>query len=180
MLRKATPTDVKPIVRLIEANPDKVRGRTQAEVRALLGTFWVIENHGELVGCCCLEVYSPKIAELRSLVVRDDCRGKGYGKLLVHAALEEATRRNIPQVLALTATPAFFHHLQFGPCLNEKCALLWNGGSRDQPAHVETTLAGRSSFYRTTVWADFCATVWRISEAVLRPIGRFIHTLTIT
>ncbi len=127
MLRKATADDIAAIQQLINANLDKLLPRTDEEILELLDTYWVIEEQGEIVGGCCLEIYSRKIAEVRSLAVRDDCRGKGYGELLVHHAIEEAERRHIRQVFAVTSTREFFEKLGFGPCLDEKYALFWRG-----------------------------------------------------
>src|SRR5262245_56352228 len=127
MLRKANPSDIPGIVDLINANLDKLLPRTADQVRELLETFWVVEEGGEIVGCCCLEVYSHKIAELRSLTVRADCRRKGFGEILVAAAIEEAERRRIPQVLVVTSSPEYFEKHNFGPCLNEKYVMFWNG-----------------------------------------------------
>src|SRR5258708_37962580 len=111
MLRKARPDDVENIRNLIDSNLDKLLPRTSQEVRELLDMFWVVEEDQAIVGCCRLEVYSPKIAELRSLAVREDCRGKGYGELLVRAATAEANRRKIRQLLVVTSTREFFEKL---------------------------------------------------------------------
>jgi amino-acid N-acetyltransferase len=129
MLRKATKADVPAVQKLIRANLDKLLPRADEELYELLDTLWVIDQDGEIVGCCCLEVYSPKIAELRSLAVRDDCRGHGYGAILVEAAVNEARRRNIRQVLVVTSNREFFEKMNFGSALNEKYALFWNGKS---------------------------------------------------
>ena len=131
MLRKARLDDIEPVRQLIDSNLDKLLPRTYEELRELLETLWVVEEDGQIVGCCCLEVYSPKIAEVRSLAVRDDCRNKGYGEMLVHVATEEAQRRNIRQVLVVTSTREFFEKLNFGPCLNEKYVLFWMGSAQD-------------------------------------------------
>jgi amino-acid N-acetyltransferase len=127
MLRKAHTTDIPKIQHLINDNLDKLLPRTDQELIELLDTLWVVDEDGEIVGCCCLEVYSPKIAELRSLAVREDCRGKGYGEQLVAVVVAEAQRRNIRQVLVVTSTREFFEKLHFGSCLSEKYALFWNG-----------------------------------------------------
>ena len=131
-VRKATETDIPGIQRLIRENLDKLLPRKDEDIRELLPTWWVVEDEGEIVGTCCLEVYSPKIAELRSLAVRSDRRGKHYGAALVNVVVEEAKRRNIPQILVVTSTPDFFQGLNFGPCLNEKYALFWNGATPDR------------------------------------------------
>lgn len=129
MLRKATAGDIPGIQALINANLDKLLPRTDQELIELLDTFWVIEDNDEIVACVCLEVYSRKIAELRSLAVRDDCRGKGYGKMLVDVVVAEAQNRKIRQILVVTSTREFFEGLNFGQRLNEKYALFWDGHS---------------------------------------------------
>ncbi|MBX3063447.1 MAG: GNAT family N-acetyltransferase [Anaerolineae bacterium] len=130
VLRKATLADIPKIQKLIERNLDKLLPRPDAEIVELLDTWWVIDEASEIVGCCCLEVYSAKIAELRSLAVEDSKRGHGYGRMLVQMAVAEAERRNIRQVLVVTSTREFFEGLNFGACLNEKYALFWNGTGR--------------------------------------------------
>ncbi len=129
MLRKARLDDIEEIQKLIQDNIDKLLPRTNDELRELIEFFWVVEESDRIVGCCCLEVYSPKIAELRSLAVHEDCRGKGYGEILVKAAVDEAQRQKIRQILVVTSTRAFFEKLNFGACLNEKYALFWMGDS---------------------------------------------------
>lgn len=126
-VRLATEQDIPAIQRLINANLDKVLPRTDEEIRELLPTWWVVVEDGEIVGTCCLEVYSRKIAELRSLVVSERARGKGYGAALVKVATETAQALNIRQVLVVTSTPEFFEGLGFGTALDEKYALFWHG-----------------------------------------------------
>jgi N-acetylglutamate synthase-like GNAT family acetyltransferase len=134
MLRRATLADIPGIQALINLNLDKLLPRPDDELRELIddGTFWVVVEGDLVVGCCCLEVYSRKIAELRTLAVSEDSRGQGYGKWLCEVAVAEATQRNIKQVLVVTSTRAFFEAQGFGACLNEKYALFWNGTGRSE------------------------------------------------
>jgi N-acetylglutamate synthase-like GNAT family acetyltransferase len=144
MLRKATFEDIEQIQQLIDTNIDKLLPRTNEELSELIEFFWVIEEvDGRIVGCCCLEVYSPKIAEVRSLAVHADCRGKGYGEMLVNAAIDEAQRQKVKQILVVTSTREFFEKLNFGPCLNEKYALFWTGEAT--PAQVNSNGNKQSS-----------------------------------
>lgn len=128
-IRSACEEDIPQILALVNEHTDTILARTENEVRALLPTYWVAEENGCVVGCCCLEVYSQKIAEIRSLIVREDCQHKGYGTTLVNRALEESVNRGIREVLAVTSVVPFFERLNFGPCLNEKYALFWRGSS---------------------------------------------------
>lgn len=125
MIRRATLDDIDAIVGVVNTNTDRLLARDRDEIVQLLDAFWVAEVDGRIVGCCCLEVYSPKIAELRSLAVMPEFRGQGLGARLTDAAVEEAKRRGIPQVLVVTSNRAFFERLNFGPCLDEKYALFW-------------------------------------------------------
>ena len=127
MIRRAGGDDAKAIVALITRNLDRLLPRSLDEIQAMLDVFWVAEVDGVIRGCVCLEVYSKKIAEIRSLVVDAEFRGKGLGQELVQAAVDEAQRRQIVEVLVVTSSPQFFEKLNFGSCLKEKYALFWNG-----------------------------------------------------
>jgi N-acetylglutamate synthase-like GNAT family acetyltransferase len=50
----------------------------------------------------------------------------------VEAAVAEARRRGIPQILVVTSNVEFFSRLNFQTCLNEKFALFYEepGGER--------------------------------------------------
>ena len=126
-LRKAKKSDISKIVALIKQNQDKLLLRKRREVAALIDSTWVIEEDKQVVGCCILEIYSKKIAEIRSVAVHVDYRDKDYGTALVNAALGEAKRKRVYQVLAVTSSVDFFKSLNFGPCLKERFALFWNG-----------------------------------------------------
>lgn len=126
MIRSARPEDIPAILTLIHENNDHLLERSAEEVEALLPTFWVAEVDGEVVGCCCLEVYSRKIAEVRSLVVKQGMRRRGIGRGLVLEAVNEARRRDIAEILTVTGELDFFQNLGFHTVLNEKYALFWN------------------------------------------------------
>ena len=141
--RRATSSDLPAVMHLIGSNLDTLLPRSTEELAQLLDTMWVVEEvndaakSNEIVGCSILEVYSPKIAEVRSVAVRADRRGRGYGRALVEAALKEAESRGIRQVLAVTSSLEFFKNLNFGACLNEKYALFWNGTDGDTDGNTK-------------------------------------------
>ena len=144
MIRSARPEDVPAILGLIQAHNDHLLERSREEVESLLPTFWVAELDGEVVGCCCLEIYSRKIAEVRSLVVKESARRRGLGRGLVLEAVAEARRRQIAEILTVTAELEFFESVNFHTCLNEKYALFWNDGSSDA-THANAQPDGRPS-----------------------------------
>jgi len=136
-LRAATMLDIPAILSLIAENPEVLLPRTAPELQELLDTTWVIDDGGKILGTCCLEIYSKKICEVRTLAVAKGQQGKGYGRILVNAAIAEANRRGIPQILTITSALGFFERLGFGACLKEKYALFFRGtsGAKGDPGH---------------------------------------------
>lgn len=133
-IRKATRNDIPEIKKLIAANPTTILPRSDEELESLCDGFWVAEHKGEVVGCCCLEVYSPKIAEIRTVIVRGDVRGMGFGEKLVRVAAEAAEALNIREVMVVTSSPEYFNRLGFGECLHEKWALFYRGSNAQKKA----------------------------------------------
>lgn len=127
IVRKLKESDIESLVSLVAAYPKQLLPRTVSDFQDLKETSWVVEDEGEIVGCATLEIYSPKICEIRTVIVKEGYRQKGYGEKLVGCAVTEARIRNIRQILVVTSNPEYFEKLNFGPCLNEKYALFWNG-----------------------------------------------------
>jgi amino-acid N-acetyltransferase len=125
-VRKATIQDIPDIQQLIFSNQDTLIKRSEDEIEKIIDHFYVKIADKKIVGCCCLEIYSPKIAEIRSVAVADDYRMHGFGTELVEAAVEEANKHNIMEIMVVTSNPEFFKKLDFTTCLNEKYALFWN------------------------------------------------------
>jgi len=67
-----------------------------------------VNESGEVVGAGAVHVMWEDLAEVRSLVVRDDHRGKGIGHILVDALLERAKEIGVSRVFCLTFETAFF------------------------------------------------------------------------
>jgi N-acetylglutamate synthase-like GNAT family acetyltransferase len=73
-----------------------------------------------------LEVYSRKLAEIRSLAVSPTLQGKGVGKLLVEACIQLAREKNVLEVMAITSSDGFFISCGFDFTLpGEKKALFY-------------------------------------------------------
>ncbi|HUK20641.1 MAG TPA: GNAT family N-acetyltransferase [Gemmatimonadales bacterium] len=77
--------------------------------------YVVAEHDGAIVGCASLKVYSGELAELGALAVRASQQGRGIGRMLTLALIEEAREAGIRELLALTRKPAFFLKLGFEP-----------------------------------------------------------------
>ena len=131
IVRPARGTDIRPLADLIApfVEQRKLLPRTIDELALLLPNYFVAEaptnaGSGKLVGCAALEVYSSKLAELRSLVVVSEYQGHGVGKLLVEACVNRAREERILEVMAITSSEDFFQSCGFDFTLpGEKKAL---------------------------------------------------------
>ena len=137
-VRPANQGDIAGIIALIEpfVSEGKLLERTIDELAQLMPHCFVAEAAGEIVGCSALEIYSKKLAELRSLCVHPSYQGQGVGQRLVDACLERAARERVLEVLAITSAEQFFRRCGFDFTLpGEKKALFFqtrpSGPSRD-------------------------------------------------
>jgi amino-acid N-acetyltransferase len=102
----------------------KLLHRTFDELEELLENLFIAEIDGEIVGCAALEIYSRKLAEVRSLAVSPRVQGMGVGRRLVQACVELARQRGILEVMAITSSEDFFKACGFDFTLpGEKKAL---------------------------------------------------------
>ncbi|MDP3758612.1 MAG: GNAT family N-acetyltransferase, partial [Candidatus Daviesbacteria bacterium] len=122
MVRKARKSDLNKILKLLKygAVSGKVLTRSKPDILQNISNFFVCIEHNEIIGCVSLEIYSPKLAEIRSLVVDHRFQRKGIGSLLVQTCLTEARKSGIFEVLAITDKDQFFKGLGFKKSIEEK------------------------------------------------------------
>ncbi|WP_448587173.1 N-acetyltransferase [Thermocrinis sp.] len=114
-LRKAVLRDAPFIYSLINtyAKEGILLPRSLNSIYENIRDFWVYEEKGQVVGCCALHVVWEDLAEIKSLAIRKDMRGKGIGTSLVQACLKEAKELGVKRVFALTYAVDFFEKLGF-------------------------------------------------------------------
>jgi N-acetylglutamate synthase-like GNAT family acetyltransferase len=132
-IRIAAKNDIPQIVEFIKPFVDegKLLPRTFDELDELIDNFFIAEQEGQMVGCAALEIYSWKLAEVRSLCVAKSVQGMGVGKLLVNACVQRAKDKHILEVMAVTSADGFFMSCGFDYTLpGEKKALFYQ--TRDE------------------------------------------------
>jgi len=66
-----------------------------------------------VIGCVALSIIWADLAEIRSLAVEEEYRGRGVGRRLVEWAIDESRRLQIRKLMALTYEQGFFEKLGF-------------------------------------------------------------------
>jgi amino-acid N-acetyltransferase len=132
LIRRARGADVPAILSLIHigTRSGKILKRSPTDVRRNLKGFRVVEDAGRIVACGSLEVYSRKLAEVRSLSVHPDCRRRGIASALIAEFLKEARRRRVYEVLAITDRERLFKRQGFADQLHGQSALFSRPGGR--------------------------------------------------
>jgi amino-acid N-acetyltransferase len=115
IVRPATVADIDRLHRFIAPFVEQgwLLPRTQDELEDLTMDGFIAESASQIVGFAALEIYSPKLAELRSLAVATDQQGRGIGKALVNACIERAKQRRVFEVMAITSSEEFFQRCGF-------------------------------------------------------------------
>lgn len=110
VVRKPKLTEVVAIKQLLDdaAGRGLVLPRALPELYENVRDFYVYVDELGLGGCVAMHIDMVDLAEVRSLVVREDLRGQGVGAKLLHAVVDEARRLEIARLYALTRVPVFF------------------------------------------------------------------------
>ncbi len=125
-IRPATLADVADLDRFLAPFIEQGRllPRTIDELEDLTDDGFLAIVDDQIVGFAALEVYSPKLAEIRSLAVDPQFRRHGIGRGLVQACIDRAKDRHIFEILAVTSSEEFFQRCGFDFTLpGEKKAL---------------------------------------------------------
>ncbi len=96
-----------------EVQSGKILLRTEDEMATTIRSYTVVEVDGKMAGFTATHIHSPRLAEVRSLVVSKDFRGLKLGKQLVESCIKEAKRYGIKQLLSLTYEQGFFESCGF-------------------------------------------------------------------
>jgi len=118
MIRKAVIEDVTSIHRLLNGYADQglLLPRPLSELYDHLRDHFVVEDDQtgrSLTGVSALGISWEDLAEIRSLAVSEDHRGKGLGSRLVETCLEEARVLGLNRVFVLSYVPDFFIKMGF-------------------------------------------------------------------
>jgi amino-acid N-acetyltransferase len=86
-------------------------------------SFFGASSGDRIVGCCALQIYSKRMAEVRSLSVHPDFQDRGIASKLVQCCIDRGKERGIRELFAVTSQTSFFGRLGFATFRREKTAM---------------------------------------------------------
>ncbi|MGA6164790.1 amino-acid N-acetyltransferase [Amycolatopsis magusensis] len=109
VVRRALIADVREIKQLVDADAGRVLlEKDLVTLYENVQEFWVVEVDGEVVGAGALHVLWEDLAELRTIVVGKQARGKGIGRALVGRLIRHAVELGLRRLFVLTFETSFF------------------------------------------------------------------------
>jgi amino-acid N-acetyltransferase len=114
-VEKARIPDIPQIHKLINdyASKGEMLARPLSELYEDVRDLFIIRDGDRVVACAALHVSWSDLAEIRSMAVAEDRKGKGLGAQLVAACIKEAAELGIKTVFCFTYQPGFFKRFRF-------------------------------------------------------------------
>ena len=118
MIDKARVEDPPQLQKLIRqyANQELMLPRSLLSLYEQIRDFHVWREDDEVLGCAALHLTWEGLAEIRSVAVAQNAKGRGIGRALVESCLDEAREMGVKRTFVLTYVPGFFKKLGFEVC----------------------------------------------------------------
>jgi amino-acid N-acetyltransferase len=113
--QKARLCDISKMQELVlpEVESGVILNRSSDEIATNIRSYTLCFKDGELIGFSALHIHTQYLAEIRSLIVKQNYRGEKIGKNLVNRCLDEAVSLGLQKILCLTYKQEFFQRLGF-------------------------------------------------------------------
>jgi len=91
-----------------------------------VSSFLVAAAGNRIIGCCALQIYSKRLAEVRSLAVAPAFQKRGVASRLVELCKQRGRTRGVKELFAVTSQTAFFEQAGFSTFRREKTAMFFD------------------------------------------------------
>ena len=110
VVRAARTGDIRTIREIVRPHADSrvLVSKDAVTYYEALQQFRVAEQDGVVVGCGALHVMWEDLAEIRTLAVRPEAKGRGVGSLLLEALMADARELGVERLFCLTFEVDFF------------------------------------------------------------------------
>jgi amino-acid N-acetyltransferase len=93
-----------------------------------ISSFFVATAGDRIIGCCALQIYSKRLAEVRSLAVDSTFQRRGVASRLVALCKQRARSRGVKELFAVTSQTGFFERAGFATFRRERTAMFFDLG----------------------------------------------------
>lgn len=87
--------------------------RNSNEMATTIRSYTAVKDGDQIVGFVALHIHTVELAEIRSLVVKENYREQGIGKILIQSTIEEAKKLHLKKLLVLTYKKHLFESFAF-------------------------------------------------------------------
>lgn len=87
--------------------------RDSNEMATTIRSYTAVKVKEELVGFIALHIHTQTLAEIRSIIVKNNFRSKGIAQLLIQKAIDEAKDLKLKKLLVLTYKKILFESFNF-------------------------------------------------------------------
>ena len=121
-LRPGEKGDMPSIRALLRLYPEQLAQKNLPRI----SSFFVAALGNRVVGCCALQIYSKRLAEVRSLAVHPDFERQGIASRLVELCKQRGRARGVLELFAVTSQTGFFERAGFATFRREKTAMFFD------------------------------------------------------
>ncbi len=168
-VEKARIDEVPQIQRLVNgfAGRGEMLSRPLSEIYENLRDYFVIREGDQVIGCVALHILWEDLAEVKAMAVAEERQREGLGRILIEAAVQEASAMGLSTVFCLTYKPGFFARLGFVEVdMAQLPRKIWGECYRcvkfpqcDEVAMIRTLRPGAAISQLTEAWANHRAHV---------------------
>ncbi len=87
--------------------------RSDDEIATNIRSYTVAKVDGKIIGFCALHIFSKKLAEIRSIIINKNFRGRHIGQNLIQKMIFEGKKLKVEEIFALTYERDFFQKMDF-------------------------------------------------------------------
>ncbi|MEA2017196.1 MAG: N-acetyltransferase [Campylobacterota bacterium] len=109
--------DIESMQKLVSVDVENgnILDRNSNEMATTIRSYIAVktENNDEIIGFVALHIHTIDLAEIRSLVVKENFRKHGIAKILIQKAIDEAKTIHLKRLLVLTYKKELFESFDF-------------------------------------------------------------------
>jgi len=112
---KPNVSDIQNMQKLVipDVENGNILDRSYHEMATTIRSYTVVKRDEEIIGFIALHIHTVELAEIRSLVVKEEFRQRGVAKELIQKTIEEGKSLHLKRLLVLTYKKELFKFFNF-------------------------------------------------------------------